>query len=106
VECADERLAAVLGEPGDDGCAGEVARCMTAHAVGDGEHGRLREEAVFIDLAAEPGVGQRRPGECDLGAVGKGDPMAGIAIAYLRHLFGLLSAGVNRSEFRRRGGSR
>lgn len=37
--------------------AGEVARVVTAHAVGDEEDRRVREKCVLVDLADEPAVG-------------------------------------------------
>ena len=78
-------LAAVLGQPGDHGGAREVAGRVAAHAVGDREDRRLRDEAVLVDLAAEPSVGHGGPGDRDLGAVGQHDAMPGVAVADLRH---------------------
>ena len=99
-------LAAVLGEPGDDGGAREVAGGVTAHAVGHGEDRRLGDEAVLVDLPAQPGVGHRGPGDRDLGAVGQRDAVPGVAVADLRHGAACCLVGVTRGESRGRGGSR
>ena len=43
--------------------AGHLARLMATHAVGHGEHERLRYEVVFVRLADQPHIGGRTPGE-------------------------------------------